>query len=80
MSVNITALNEPQSQHFICLVVYLHVVFLFNFSANLNSCLEEIRSILGESVPEHVMVDTVIKHNFTLEAALNDLLAQQGEL
>ena len=48
-------------------------------SANLNSCLEELRSILGESVPEHVMVDTVIKHNFSLETALNDLLLQQGE-
>ena len=30
-------------------------------------------------MPENIMVDTVIKHNFSLEASLNDLLSQQGK-
>lgn len=45
--------------------------------ARLNSCLEGIRSILGESVPEHVMIDAVLRNSFEHEKALNDLLTQQ---
>ncbi|KAL4236288.1 HBS1-like protein [Mactra antiquata] len=42
--------------------------------AKLNSALEEVCNVLGESVPEHVMVDTILKHNFSVEGSLNELL------
>ena len=56
-------------------------VFIRNISlsARLNSCLEEMRNILGESVPEHIMIDAVIRHNFEHDKALNDVLNQQGK-
>lgn len=46
-------------------------------TAQLNSCLEEMRNILGETVPERVMVDAVIKSSFDQEKALNAILSQQ---
>ncbi|GFN94117.1 elongation factor 1-alpha [Plakobranchus ocellatus] len=45
--------------------------------AKLNSCLEEARNILGESVSEAVMVDVIIQNQYNLEAAVNQLLTQQ---
>ena len=48
------------------------------FTAKLNSCLEEMRSILGESVTESTMVEAVIRNKFSLEHSLNELLAEQG--
>ncbi len=47
--------------------------------ARLNSCLDELRNILGESTPEHIMVDMVVKNNFNYEKALSAILAIQGE-
>lgn len=44
--------------------------------AHLNSCLEEVRNVLGESLPEHILIDTIIKQNFDLEKSLNQLLNQ----
>ena len=58
----------------------MYISIYIIFTAKLNSCLEEIRNILGESVPENVMVDTVIKSNFSLDRALNELLSQQGNV
>ncbi|GFR80808.1 HBS1-like protein [Elysia marginata] len=46
--------------------------------AKLNSCLEEARSILGESFPEPVLVEVIIENQFNLETAVNQLLTQQG--
>ncbi|XP_060565428.1 uncharacterized protein LOC132724560 isoform X1 [Ruditapes philippinarum] len=45
--------------------------------AKLNSVLEEVRNVIGEAVPEGVMVDTIMKHNFSVEGSLNELLNQQ---
>ncbi|XP_005104900.1 HBS1-like protein isoform X1 [Aplysia californica] len=45
--------------------------------ARLNSCLEEIRNILGESVPESVMSTVIIQNQFNLETSLNQLLTPQ---
>ncbi|XP_074642146.1 HBS1-like protein isoform X2 [Tubulanus polymorphus] len=42
--------------------------------AQLNSCLEEMRNIIGDSVPEHTMVDAVVKSDFNLEKALDQVL------
>ncbi|XP_060081129.1 uncharacterized protein LOC132560482 isoform X2 [Ylistrum balloti] len=40
----------------------------------LNSCLEEIRNILGDSTPDHVLCQTIIKNKYDLQASLNELL------
>lgn len=45
--------------------------------ARLNSCMEGIRNVLGESCPDHIVAQSVIKNNYNMEAALNDLLIQQ---
>lgn len=42
--------------------------------AKLNSCLEEIRNILGDSTPDHILYQTIIKNKFDLQASLNELL------
>ncbi|KAL3867651.1 hypothetical protein ACJMK2_040522 [Sinanodonta woodiana] len=43
----------------------------------LNACLEEVRNILGESVPESVMKEVVLRHQFNLEASIDELLKMQ---
>ncbi|XP_046554634.1 LOW QUALITY PROTEIN: HBS1-like protein [Haliotis rubra] len=45
--------------------------------AKLNSCLEEIHNILGECRPDSVYRETIIKHNFSLQASLDELLSQK---
>ncbi|XP_067679284.1 uncharacterized protein [Haliotis asinina] len=45
--------------------------------AKLNSCLEEIHNILGESYPDSVYRETIMKHNFSLQASLDELLSQK---
>jgi elongation factor 1 alpha-like protein len=49
------------------------------FIAQLYSCLEALRNILGDSTPEHILVDAVIKVGFDHEKALNAILTQQGK-
>ncbi|KAH3850290.1 hypothetical protein DPMN_092698 [Dreissena polymorpha] len=48
-------------------------------TARLNSCLDEVRSVLGKSVPEHLMIEVILRHNFSIEGALNELLNQLGK-
>ncbi|XP_019616979.1 PREDICTED: HBS1-like protein, partial [Branchiostoma belcheri] len=45
--------------------------------ARLRSCLEEIHSVIGDSVPQHILVDTVMKCDFDLEKALDAVLSLQ---
>lgn len=45
--------------------------------ATLNSCLDEVRSIVGESCPEHLMAQTIVKNNYNIQASLNELLNLQ---
>ena len=52
---------------------------LASVSAQLNSCLEELRNILGDSTPEHVLIDAIMKNNFEFEKALNSVLNTQGK-
>lgn len=54
------------------------MLILCTFSAKLNSCLEEMRNILGDTVPEHIMIEAVLRADFHYEKALNDLLNAQG--
>jgi len=42
--------------------------------ARLNSCLEELQNVLGDSVPESVMASVVIQNNFNMETSLHQLL------
>ncbi|XP_063408361.1 uncharacterized protein LOC134691824 isoform X2 [Mytilus trossulus] len=44
----------------------------------LNSCLDEVRNVLGESCPEHIMAQTIVKHNYNIQSTLNELLNQTG--
>ncbi|XP_021367800.1 HBS1-like protein isoform X1 [Mizuhopecten yessoensis] len=40
----------------------------------LNSCLEEIRNIIGDNTPDHVLCQTIIRNKYDLQASLNELL------
>ncbi|XP_077991183.1 uncharacterized protein LOC144445493 [Glandiceps talaboti] len=44
--------------------------------AKMQSCLEEIRNIVGETVPEHILIDTILQYNFNFERALDAILNQ----
>ncbi|PVD22801.1 hypothetical protein C0Q70_16057 [Pomacea canaliculata] len=45
--------------------------------ALLHSCLDELHNILGDSISEAVLTDAVVRHNYNLEAALNEVLSHQ---
>ncbi|KAI8479658.1 HBS1-like protein [Branchiostoma belcheri] len=47
--------------------------------ARLRSCLEEIHNVIGDSVPQHILVDTVMKCDFDLEKALDAVLSLQDK-
>lgn len=40
----------------------------------LHSCLEEIRNVIGDSIPEHVLINTVLKNEFNFNKALDAVL------
>lgn len=42
--------------------------------ARLRSCLDEIHSVIGDSIPEKILVDTVLEKNFDFALALDSLL------
>uniref|UniRef100_A0A8C3R0Z8 HBS1 like translational GTPase n=1 Tax=Cyanoderma ruficeps TaxID=181631 RepID=A0A8C3R0Z8_9PASS len=44
--------------------------------ARLNSCLDQMREVLAESVPEQAMVQAVLDANFDVQKALNVVLSQ----
>jgi hypothetical protein len=46
--------------------------------ARLNSCLEEMRNILGDTTPEHILIEAALRADFNSERALNDVLSSQG--
>jgi elongation factor 1 alpha-like protein len=41
----------------------------------LRSCLEEIRGVIGDSVPEHILIDAVLKNEFNFNKALDAVLS-----
>ncbi|XP_038057817.1 HBS1-like protein isoform X1 [Patiria miniata] len=45
--------------------------------AQLQSCLEEVRNVVGETVPERTMIEMAVTHHFNFEKTLNALLDQQ---
>lgn len=46
-------------------------------SARLNSCLDQMREVLAESIPEQTMVQAVLEAKFDVQKAL-DLVLSQG--
>jgi elongation factor 1 alpha-like protein len=40
----------------------------------LRSCLEEMRNVIGDSIPEHILIDSVLKNEFNFSKALDDVL------
>lgn len=47
--------------------------------AKLMSCLDEIRDVLGDSVPEEIVVKTVLAHDFNAQTALDELLNSSND-
>ncbi|KAL8186545.1 UNVERIFIED_CONTAM: hypothetical protein K2H54_073877 [Gekko kuhli] len=45
----------------------------------LDSCLDHMRELLGDSVPEKVMVEAVLNSKFDVQQALDSVLAQVGK-
>ena len=43
--------------------------------ARLRSCLDEIRNVIGDTVPEHILIDTVIKNEFNFNKSLDAVLS-----
>ena len=54
------------------------MILFLPFTAKLNSCLEQMHNILGESTPEHLLIDAIIQADYDHERALNYVLSQQG--
>nr|CAD7452379.1 unnamed protein product [Timema tahoe] len=44
------------------------------------SCLEEMHNVIGDSVPEHVLIDIVLKNNFDLSKSLDTVLSNSDTL
>lgn len=44
------------------------------------SCLEAIQDVVGDTIPEEVIVRTVKHYNYNVEAALNQLLVNPNQL
>ncbi|KAM3855089.1 HBS1-like protein isoform 1-T1 [Vipera latastei] len=42
----------------------------------LNSCLDHMKEVLGDSVPEKILVEAVLSSNFDIQQALDSILAQ----
>ncbi|XP_063967976.1 HBS1-like protein isoform X2 [Lytechinus pictus] len=45
--------------------------------ARLQSCLDEIRNVVGDTTPEHVLIDAVVANKFDYERALDAILNKQ---
>ncbi|CAH0722858.1 unnamed protein product, partial [Brenthis ino] len=42
--------------------------------AKLMSCLDELRNILGDTIPDNILIKSVLKHNFNYNQALDEIL------
>ncbi|XP_039179528.1 HBS1-like protein isoform X2 [Crotalus tigris] len=45
----------------------------------LNSCLDRMKEVLGDSVPEKILVEAVLSSNFDIQQALDSILAQDNK-
>lgn len=53
-------------------------IFHFNLTAKLNSCKEEIVNVIGDTIPEHIVSQAVVRNHYNIQATLNELLNQNG--
>lgn len=37
-------------------------------------------NVIGDTIPEHIVSQAVVKHQYNIQAALNELLSQSGIL
>ncbi|XP_078318848.1 HBS1-like protein isoform X1 [Crassostrea virginica] len=44
--------------------------------AKLNSCKEEIVNVIGDTIPEHIVSQAVVRNHYNIQATLNELLNQ----
>ncbi|XP_026521929.1 HBS1-like protein isoform X2 [Notechis scutatus] len=47
--------------------------------AQLNSCLDHMKEVLGNTVPEKLLVEAVLSSNFDIQKALDSILAQDNK-
>lgn len=51
--------------------------------ARLQSCLDEIRNVIGDSIPERILVGTIVRNGFDIHRSLDAVLntsSQKGSL
>uniref|UniRef100_A0A2A4J6I5 Tr-type G domain-containing protein n=1 Tax=Heliothis virescens TaxID=7102 RepID=A0A2A4J6I5_HELVI len=46
--------------------------------AKLMSCLDELRNVIGDTVSDNILIQTVIKHNFDFSKSLDDVLNRKS--
>lgn len=47
--------------------------------AKLMSCLDELRNVLGDTMPENILVQSVLKHKFNYNKALDEILNNKSK-
>ncbi|XP_023933993.1 protein HBS1 [Bicyclus anynana] len=45
----------------------------------LMSCLDELRNVLGDTIPENILVQSVLKHRFNYDKALDEILNNKAK-
>lgn len=60
----------------VCLKNVLFIIEFLLASAKLSSCMDQLHSILGETLHEPTAVTAVLQSNFDLERALDQILSQ----
>ena len=63
--------------HWFALFCVLNICCV-SFEAKLNSCLDKLRNIVGDTCAESALVQACIAADFNVERAANMLLSQQG--
>lgn len=64
----------------LCMYQFYVIKIVIFIAAKLNSCKEEIVNVIGDTIPEHIVSQAVVKHQYNIQAALNELLSQSGML
>ena len=57
---------------------YIYYTCRLLFAAQLLSCLDVIRDVIGDAIPDHIVTKTVIDQQFNAEKSLDILLQQSS--